>query len=1226
MSQEKNKNAKKANAPKSAATGNAKVVAEKAEQPKQSAPVQKKEAAVTPVQRLGDKIPPEHAQEFLLGPRSVGDVSNSAILYERFGYTHKTVQMSVTCHGYYDKDTAKLIGILPRIALVTVWEKASRWFVEHPEQGKACSLTLSEWEENRSKLEKYLARVNRNTELTVGEVMDIPELVFEELFLTKADRTVLLLKAAIFYEIEEINRLKKRWKKIKKYKHRVALNVADGGVFTAEETLILSELGIRRLNDIRKSDIYFLKHHLQTRDFFTIVEEINAAFKEDLERRKDKRYKFYPFLIGYLALGIVAYFSFTYQYTLIKDAAANTVYINALACAWILGLLLLLRGALRAIRRRRTKAPDYYYFTRKVRRATKFLAVLSLAILGATAMFYQRYDDYDSTLYYREVKEGGIAVAGLRNEEVKNITVPESVGDRQIVLVDTAAFKGDDIVDIVLPGGVTKIKSSAFAGCEQLKYVLQDASLGGVTEVGRSAFRDCTSLQTVDFSSQLRLIGDRAFEECKSFLDVSLDSAEVIGKKSFFNCKGFRQIVIQPVTQEIGKNAFGGCTSITDITLPFIGKNRALADKQSLNYIIDCDSHTGGSTFTVTITDISFIHGAAFNDCESVGEIRLPEYITEIEEGAFDGAKNLRAVNIPNAVTVLNKHLFKDCRSLTTITGGTGITTIGEGVFSGCSALVSVNFPSLTVIGKEAFLNCGSLLEIGEHTRLSRVEEAAFAGCASLSSMDLSSCSSDGIGEAVFRNCGMLSTVLLPAGMQTIPAALFDGCHFLNDFTFDPATTAIGDEAFRGTGLRTLSLHEGLTSIGDSAFESCTGIGILLLPESLTHVGKDAFSSCSGVYELKTPFIGESREHAKRGLSYMFGNHTSISTIIVTSMSTITPDTFKAAKSSLSKVVLGDGVQIIKNKSFKGYTHLGSISFGQSLTTVGSEVFADCKGLTHFDFGETNVQKIGKGAFSNCTSLQGVVLPGTLEKIPDKLFRKCTQLRTVEMQYGIREIGDEVFYRCTSLTSLSFPDSVTKLGKNVARYCSSLLLVELPQGLLEIPKNSFRNCTALVGVEIPASVKTIGNRAFYNCKAMSALIMHDGLNKIGKKAFYHCEGLTEVSIPSTVTKLGKATFRGCENLTDLVTPFVGPNAKNAKRISYITNSDELMYIEVTSAKKIAKKAFKNCEYLIALTLNEGITSIGEGVVDGCMLLRIVYLPRSLSEFSELFPPSVVQYQ
>ena len=120
------------------------------------------------------------------------------------------------------------------------------------------------------------------------------------------------------------------------------------------------------------------------------------------------------------------------------------------------------------------------------------------------------------------------------------------------------------------------------------------------------------------------------------------------------------------------------------------------------------------------------------------------------------------------------------------------------------------------------------------------------------------------LGSRAFYNCSGLTSLSLPSGITSIGWEAFSGCSGLTSLSLPSGITSMGNEAFSGcSGLTSLSLPSGLTSIDFNAFSGCSGLTSLSLSSGLTSIGDVAFSGCSGltsiyVYTEKLPKMGRS--------------------------------------------------------------------------------------------------------------------------------------------------------------------------------------------------------------------------------------------------------------------------------------------------------------------------------------------------------------------------------
>jgi hypothetical protein len=156
------------------------------------------------------------------------------------------------------------------------------------------------------------------------------------------------------------------------------------------------------------------------------------------------------------------------------------------------------------------------------------------------------------------------------------------------------------------------------------------------------------------------------------------------------------------------------------------------------------------------------------------------------------------------------------------------------------------------------------------------------------------------------------------------------------------------------------------------------------------------------------------------------------------------------------------------------------------------------------------VTTIGAGAFSGCTSLTSVVIPGSVTVIGLWAFSTCTNLTNATIASGVKVISDSAFSSCRSLTSIAIPNSVTGMGDDV-----------------------FYGCTKLTSVGIPGSMPNVWPGMFYACVKLTNVTIGDGVRIIEDRAFGFCINLTSVIIPGSVTQIWYSAFQLCTNLTSI---------------------------------------------------------------------------------------------
>ena len=180
-------------------------------------------------------------------------------------------------------------------------------------------------------------------------------------------------------------------------------------------------------------------------------------------------------------------------------------------------------------------------------------------------------------------------------------------------------------------------------------------------------------------------------------------------------------------------------------------------------------------------------------------------------------------------------------------------------------------------------------------------------------------------------------------------------------------------------------IAEGVTSIGESAFENCRSLTSVTIPNSVTSIGWSAFFYCK----------------------------------------------------SLTSVTIPDSVTSVGAYAFLGCTSLTSVTIPNSVTSIGGCAFDECWSLTSVTIPDS-VTSIGQHAFNGCRSLTSVTIPDGVTSIGAYAFSECSSLTSVTIPDSVTSIGGIAFGNCKSLTSVTIPDSVTSIGDGAFASCTSL--------------------------------------------------------------------------------------------------------------------------------------------------------------------------------------------
>lgn len=510
----------------------------------------------------------------------------------------------------------------------------------------------------------------------------------------------------------------------------------------------------------------------------------------------------------------------------------------------------------------------------------------------------------------------------------------------EVLAIGTGAFQNcTAMTSVTIPETVTRIDKNAFDGCTGLTSVtLPDA----VVSIPDYAFNGCTGLTSIVFSDSLTDIGNYAFNGCTSLAGIAFPAALTsIGNRAFYGCTGLQgELKLPDGLLTIGTYAFYQCKNLTgDLVIP------NSVTSMGTYAFAECKGFDGTLTLSESLTSIP---AYAFNYCSGItGEIRIPDGVTQINNNAFSRMSKITSVTIGAKVEIV----------------GTKSNTISSyGVFYNCPELKTITFNCETVptfYGNPVGMNTGLetvYVPVEHHT----------AYVESLKSY-------------------------LPAGARVI------GIGATSDFLIEDGVLV----AYYGLG-GDVTIPEGVTAIGTSAFQNCTELTSVTFPASLTTVGDYAFAGCSGLGgKLVIPDSVETIG------SYAFSGGT-----------------------ALTGLDLGNGVEDIQSYAFSGCTGMtGDLVIPDSVTALGEYAFENCSGFDGTLKLSGSLTAIQTGTFCGMSGISGeLVIPDSVETIGMKAFQNMSAVTSVVFGAKVAQIGKDgatqpayvPFLGCTAVTELAF--------------------------------------------------------------------------------------------------------------------------------------------------------------------------------------------------------------
>ncbi|MDY4512847.1 MAG: leucine-rich repeat protein [Paludibacteraceae bacterium] len=337
-------------------------------------------------------------------------------------------------------------------------------------------------------------------------------------------------------------------------------------------------------------------------------------------------------------------------------------------------------------------------------------------------------------------------------------------------------------------------------------------------------------------------------------------------------------------------------------------------------------------------------------------------------------------------------------------------------------------------------------------------------------------------------------------GDVVIPATVTYG-----DNTY--SVTSIGESAFDDcSGLISITIPNSVTSIGSFAFLDCSGLTSVTIPNSVTSIGWRAFDGCSGL--TKTNYTGDIAGWCGINFGGWGSNPTAYSHHLYIN------------DVEVKDLVIPNSVTSIGVSAFYGCSGLTSVIIPNSVTSIGEDAFAGCSGLTSVTI-PNSVTSIGGWTFSNCSDLTSIVVESGNTTYDSR--NGCNAI--IETATNTLVVGCQ---------STIIPNSVTSIGDGAFEGCSGLTSVTIPNSVTSIGRYAFAGCSDLTSVTIGSSVTSIGRYAFAGCSDLTSVTIGSSVTSIGEEAFYGCSGLTSVTIGNSVTSIGEEAFYGCTKLINIV--------------------------------------------------------------------------------------------
>ena len=657
----------------------------------------------------------------------------------------------------------------------------------------------------------------------------------------------------------------------------------------------------------------------------------------------------------------------------------------------------------------------------------------------------------------------------------------------------------------------------------------------------------------------------------------------------------------------------------------------------------------------VVIEDgVTSIGELAFFKCSSLTNITIPDSVTCIEYAAFHGCSSLSSITIPNSVTSIGVYAFVICSSLTSITIPDGVTSIGYGAFSECSSLKTISLSCKSSLKKSDFGEQANLVSYTNQHLLTKTAAKA-ATCAESGNKEYWTCKHCGkyflsddtnpatataveLSETVIPALNHKNATTRGAVEPTETAPGYSGDRYCPDcdtvfekgYTYwnednltwklyeDGTLNISGKGAMKNynyydnpspasqkkDSVKKVVIEDGVTSIGNSAFDSCSNLTSITIPDSVSSIGNFVFYGCS-----------------------------SLTSITLSNNITNIGNSAFAGCSSLTSITIPDRVTSIEKYAFYNCSGLTSITIPDSVTSIGESAFRNCTSLTSITIPDS-VTSIGKSAFSNCSSLTSITIPNGVTSIGEYAFQSCSSLTSITIPDSVTSIGAYAFSDCWDLTSITIPDSVTTIGESAFNACSSLTTISL-SCKSSLKRSDFGKQADLVSytshtlnkTEAKAATCTEnGNKEYWTCEHCKKYFLSDDANPETAKAveqsecmipaIQHKNAIIQNASEPTETAPGYSGDRYCPDCDTIVEK--GYTYWNEDNLTWKLYADGTLNISGAGAMKDydydnnPSPASQKKDSVKKVVIEDGVTSIGNSAFFYCTSLTSITIPNSVT--------------
>ena len=538
-------------------------------------------------------------------------------------------------------------------------------------------------------------------------------------------------------------------------------------------------------------------------------------------------------------------------------------------------------------------------------------AMESVYITDLAAWCHINFSSNTSSPFYRNTRSdvahggGNLYVNGTK---VTTLRIPDGITE-----IPHRAFFGFMGITSIQFNQVTTIGNHAFAACHGLTSLTFPE---GVTAINYNTFGNCSQLQTIYLPASLTTFGDYVWWNCDALTDIYVSWTENIPSLSTSITDKYPQsditLHVPCGTIPLYKEAMRWWSyTIVDET---VASGTCGADGDNLTWNL-CNgtltiSGTGAMVHYWSYPDIPW-----WNYRGSIQRIVIEEGVTTIGNHAFVQCSNLTSVSLPNTLTAISYLAFGHCTSLPSLTIPSSVTSMADMFIHNTQSLTDVyvswtgdDVPTMPAdihqfdaSHKQLHIPCGqagAYYAKGWNNRFT-LPGVVSGTCGDNVRWTFESCNGtlsifgtgpmadyDYKGTPWYPYRQSITSITIANGVTSIGEWAFHGCTNLTSVTIPSNVTNIGGSAFYYCiSLTSITIPNSVINISDFAFYHCTALSSISIPNSVTSIGIMAFDSCTGLTSITIPnsitSIGEYAFYTCSSLTDIYVSWTTAATIPV---------------------------------------------------------------------------------------------------------------------------------------------------------------------------------------------------------------------------------------------------------------------------------------------------------------------------------------------------------